>query len=67
MFTVNCVSVLPDCNFEIDTCGWNTVAELNVTKYFKFFQTKGSLHPLGFLAPHEDHNNNTEGSDPLKI
>ena len=51
---------LPSCDFETDQCGWSSVVELNTTHWFHFDRTKGSLHWAGVLAPHFDHNNDTE-------
>ena len=54
-------TVLPDCDFETTSCGWNDAVELNSTEYFRFTRTKGSLHPEGDYAPPTDHVNNAEG------
>ena len=54
-------TMLPDCDFETNSCGWNDAVELNSTEYFKFARTKGSLHPNGDYAPPTDHVNNAEG------
>ena len=54
-------TVLPDCDFETNSCGWNDAVELNSTEFFRFARTKGSLHPTGDYAPPTDHVNNAEG------
>ena len=54
-------TVLPDCDFETSSCGWNDAVALNSTEYFRFTRTKGSLHPEGDYAPPTDHVNNAEG------
>ena len=54
-------TVLPDCDFEENSCGWNDAVELNSTQFFRFARTKGSLHPNGDYAPPTDHVNNAEG------
>ena len=54
-------TVLPDCDFEENSCGWNDVVQLNSTQFFRFARTKGSLHPNGDYAPPTDHVNNGEG------
>ena len=35
-------TMLPDCDFETGSCGWNDAVELNSTEFFRFTRTKGS-------------------------
>ena len=34
-------TMLPDCDFETGSCGWNDAVELNSTEFFRFTRTKG--------------------------
>ena len=34
-------TMLPDCDFETGSCGWNDAVELNSTEFFRFARTKG--------------------------
>ena len=34
-------TMLPDCDFEAGSCGWNDAVELNSTEFFRFTRTKG--------------------------
>ena len=52
-------TVLPDCDFETETCGWNSVIELNGTKYFHFVRMQGKLEIDGD-SPGADHHNSKE-------
>ena len=52
---------LPDCDFEIDTCGWNVEAELNGTEFFIFIRTFGELHEGGD-GPKTDHTESKSGT-----
>lgn len=52
--------MLPDCDFETETCGWNSVVELNATEYFHFVRMQGKLEIDGD-SPEADHHNSKEG------